>query len=750
MAHANGLSQEQTEQALASISKLKVHDLMSIISALNLRRPRNQKVEQQKVVYSALFEPQTARTVHQMAVGLSNGGYNEMSNRGRPARSQPYLVPAGRNGTNGHLMPHHQQMLHQQQQHHPGNPVNLMQQHQLLHVQQQQQQPSSMHQVRSPPPFQQIRLPFYDVVQTILAPVELGASMPATKQAKSQFTFQINADQMSKITYRQDTTPLPRFELQLRFFNLTDYNAQPFRDDFPLNAHVRVDDQIAQLPNVIPTNKPNMEPKRPSRPVNITNCLSRFGTAQHRIVIEWLADRRTWAAQIQFVHRVDAHILFDRVEKDPSKHKSIELTKKEIVTKLNGSGEDDIAMDHLQISLLDPLVRTRMVTPSRCADCTHLQCFDLKSYLMMNEKKATWQCPVCSNYCPYDRLIIEDYFLDMLHKVDKDTTEVELKADGTYDVIGRDDEVCLSDDYDDVKATILYAPRSSNGNGAAADANGTDSAAESTSGKRKKLPVEDDDIIVLSDDDDEDLNRGIAMSLNDAINANRRAEGSAESSSSSAAQKTPPRAAAAAASLMKKNGKEVEVITLDDTPPRPKQQHPQPLAPIRQISQPSGSSNGIYPSQGGPASAPINGGGLQTISDALAQIGDSRHQQPSSSQHQAASLMGQMASPAYMQQQMAAAVSTAQQYTYPVGTSMMQPHQPYSMQNGIIGRQNQMVHPQMQQQPPGVTPSNFYGQQQMTNARPQAPSTSSSAGSRACEPIPPGVTQRQRQRTPRN
>ena len=37
-----------------------------------------------------------------------------------------------------------------------------------------------------------------------------------------------------------------------------------------------------------------------------------------------------------------------------------------------------------------------MTTPCRSSTCDHLQCFDASLYLMMNEKKPKWVCPVCN------------------------------------------------------------------------------------------------------------------------------------------------------------------------------------------------------------------------------------------------------------------------------------------------------------------------------------------------------------------
>ena len=53
------------------------------------------------------------------------------------------------------------------------------------------------------------------------------------------------------------------------------------------------------------------------------------------------------------------------------------------------------------------LGKMRMQLPSRAGTCTHLQCFDATTFLMMNEKKATWMCPVCDKPAPFHKLIID-------------------------------------------------------------------------------------------------------------------------------------------------------------------------------------------------------------------------------------------------------------------------------------------------------------------------------------------------------
>ncbi|EGT39639.1 CBN-GEI-17 protein [Caenorhabditis brenneri] len=652
----NGLSNEENQTACTAIYKLKVAELQTVAIHCGIQKNRGQKKDQQKFLIESLYNPRLSREILEMAVRCCSTSTEaiQMQQRGRgPAsqnRHQPYPSQA-RNGPNMMNNPF-------PQNHHQQHPMNSMA------LQQSFQHSMTMGKLYADP-FEIVPLPFYDVVSTLLNPVELHAAAGSNKQSKQlNFQFQLGLDHINKVAYRPET-PLPRYEIQLRFFNITE-KGQPQKDDFPLNCHTRVDESIVQLPNIIPTNKPNAEPKRPSRPVNITQHLSRFKQRDHTLSVEWLADKRVWAAAIYFVYRVDSDHLFKRLDDNPQKHRSLEATKQEIIKKLNG-GEDDIAMDQLKISLLDPLSKMRMKTPVRCQDCTHLQCFDLMSYLMMNEKKPTWQCPVCSANCPYNRLIVDNYFLDMLSKVDKNMTEVELKKDGSYDVIKEEADICLSDDDDD----DYDIKPSTNGTASTSNSNAENG------GKKRKAPIPDDDIITLSDTDDEDLNRDSVGSL-----------------------KTPPQ-------KKKGKGNDIEVITLDDTPPS--QSHPSTV-PMRQLSQnnniPSSSSPGLGSSQSLSNHGTLGAG-------ALGSHRSSHSTQPSP-------IMQQQIPPhqmgyqhiAYMNGQPPGSQNGQSQFSYGFMT------QGYPMQNGIIGRNNQMVHmpppPHSQPSPQGMPPT-FFNQQQMQN-----------------------------------
>uniref|UniRef100_A0AC34FGX9 SP-RING-type domain-containing protein n=1 Tax=Panagrolaimus sp. ES5 TaxID=591445 RepID=A0AC34FGX9_9BILA len=209
----------------------------------------------------------------------------------------------------------------------------------------------------------------------------------------------------------------------------------------------------------------------------------------HKLEIDWFSDRRTWAVGIWLVHRQNATILLNRVLESGIR-RSADETKRKIAAMLDGD-DDNIALDQLKISLLCPLMKTRMKIPARTKTCSHLQCFDLLNYLDMNEKRPTWKCPQCNGNAHFDDLIIDQYFMDMLKAVEHNVEEVELSRDGNWKIL----EVAfacedLSDDDDDGTATK------------------TVKVEETSSTKTNNKSTKKDDEIITLDDSDDDNNPG--------------------------------------------------------------------------------------------------------------------------------------------------------------------------------------------------------------------------------------------------
>lgn len=78
---------------------------------------------------------------------------------------------------------------------------------------------------------------------------------------------------------------------------------------------------IVPFQNPIPTNKPGVEPKRPPRPVNITQMVKLSPTVANQIAVSWAADYgRGYAMTVALVHKLTSTDLLQRLQKKGAKH----------------------------------------------------------------------------------------------------------------------------------------------------------------------------------------------------------------------------------------------------------------------------------------------------------------------------------------------------------------------------------------------------------------------------------------------
>lgn len=121
--------------------------------------------------------------------------------------------------------------------------------------------------------------------------------------------------------------------------------------------------------------------------------------------------------------------------------------------KLKEDADCEIATTSLRVSLLCPLGKMRMQTPCRAFTCQHLQCFDASLFLQMNERKPTWNCPVCDKPALYDNLVIDGYFQEVLEssQLTSETTEIQLHKDGSWSIQSNEKQTAsnVSEKFDD-------------------------------------------------------------------------------------------------------------------------------------------------------------------------------------------------------------------------------------------------------------------------------------------------------------
>uniref|UniRef100_A0A8W8I0S8 E3 SUMO-protein ligase PIAS1 n=2 Tax=Magallana TaxID=2171616 RepID=A0A8W8I0S8_MAGGI len=274
-------------------------------------------------------------------------------------------------------------------------------------------------------------LPFYDCVAELMKPTSL-VPRGSSKFQENHYSFHLTPQQAQDIAMSRDFRPGARCEyttqIQLRFCLLEISCEQD--DHFPPSICVRVNGKMAPLPNPIPTNKPGVEPKRPGRPVDITPLCRLSPTLPNQIEVSWAADfGRGFCIAIFLVKKLTSDTLLGRLKQFGNRH--ADHTRALIKEKLAHDPDSEIATTCLRVSLTCPLGKMRMTIPTRASTCTHLQCFDGSTYLMMNEKKSTWMCPVCDKPAPFHRLFIDGYFVEILQET-SDMNEIQFHEDGTW------------------------------------------------------------------------------------------------------------------------------------------------------------------------------------------------------------------------------------------------------------------------------------------------------------------------------
>ncbi|XP_041984954.1 E3 SUMO-protein ligase PIAS3 isoform X2 [Aricia agestis] len=279
------------------------------------------------------------------------------------------------------------------------------------------------------------KLPFYDVLAELMKPSTM-MPMQATRMQEGTFIFHLTPQQATEIASGKDVVGTTNkldyvIQAQLRFCLLETSCEQ--EDYFPPSVNVKVNNKMCPLPNPIPTNKPTPEPKRPPRPVNISSLVKLSPTVANTIHVTWASDfTRAYVLSVFMVRKLTSTELLQRLKNKGTKNP--DYTRSLIKEKLSEDYDSEIATTSLRVSLMCPLGKMRMSCPCRPAACPHLQCFDASLFLQMNERKPTWVCPVCDRPAPYDSLVVDGYFQEVLTspRLASECNEIQLHADGSW------------------------------------------------------------------------------------------------------------------------------------------------------------------------------------------------------------------------------------------------------------------------------------------------------------------------------
>jgi hypothetical protein len=284
------------------------------------------------------------------------------------------------------------------------------------------------------------RLPFYDKLGELLKPSSLLPRGPPRvvekvgikKQiSEAYFIFNLTPQQAQDIAKSRDLRPGAKIEYSVQVqmcFALLEASVEN-GDNFPPSIYVRINGKMAPLPNPKQSKLPGVEPKHPSRPVNITALCRLSPNVPNRIDVLWEHGKAHHCIKVDLVKRLTVDTLMTRLRSKGLRHP--DHTRNMIQKKMACVG-DDIATCSVKVSLQCPLSMMRIQVPCRPVTCSHIQCFDTMMFLQMNERKATWVCPVCDKDAHFDVLSLDGYFSEVLKAVPSDVTDINLFEDGNW------------------------------------------------------------------------------------------------------------------------------------------------------------------------------------------------------------------------------------------------------------------------------------------------------------------------------
>lgn len=219
------------------------------------------------------------------------------------------------------------------------------------------------------------------------------------------------------------------YQVQIRIGQL-EATTTEIDDYLPFKLDIQINGSTCALPP-IPNTFPGTVIKRIPKPIDCSNLIKLTPNSSNSIIINWAPDEKEYVVAIYVVKKFTSNYLFKKLLNKEARH--FDETKNYIINKLINM-DPDLATTSYCFSLMCPLGKMRMNVPAKSIKCDHLQCFDAMIYILMNEKKSTWECPICQKPCLYDDIQIESYFWEVIKDpaLTDSCEEIELLADGSW------------------------------------------------------------------------------------------------------------------------------------------------------------------------------------------------------------------------------------------------------------------------------------------------------------------------------
>ncbi|XP_026820075.1 E3 SUMO-protein ligase pli1-like [Rhopalosiphum maidis] len=152
------------------------------------------------------------------------------------------------------------------------------------------------------------------------------------------------------------------------------------------------------------------------------------------ISVLWPICKKPYYMSVDIVEIISVKDLVERIQfnnrlcsvKLNTKAKAIELMKSSVTEILDSTS--------FKFILLCPISKLKMKLPTRSLKCSHLQCFDLYTFILLNKVNQKWICPICKIPILINELVIDSFLLDIVNNstLPENCFEITLYANGEW------------------------------------------------------------------------------------------------------------------------------------------------------------------------------------------------------------------------------------------------------------------------------------------------------------------------------
>ncbi|KAL6864720.1 hypothetical protein ACP4OV_015871 [Aristida adscensionis] len=158
-------------------------------------------------------------------------------------------------------------------------------------------------------------------------------------------------------------------------------------------------------------------------------------------------DSRAFCFGVRIVRRRNVAQVLNLIPKE-GEGESFEDALARVRRCLGGGGATDnadsdsdleVVTESVTVNLRCPNSGSRMRMAGRFKPCAHMGCFDLETFVELNQRSRKWQCPICLKNYSIENLMIDPYFnriTSMLRNCNEDVNEIDVKPDGSWRVKG--------------------------------------------------------------------------------------------------------------------------------------------------------------------------------------------------------------------------------------------------------------------------------------------------------------------------